>query len=229
MHDTFLQMFWEILLTFLWFGLDRCKRVTEWIFQRKNPHFLLTHKTHTFLLTDIRIGGEAARCQVCKIRLDHCRSSMKRRVYTSSLLLILALVAQSHADSFVGSAKDTSFYLDSIYILKVALTQSDCSNATPCTIQVASEGGSGTVFKNLYGNVEDTILLPYNFPSGQFKVGATRATLFFFGADGKAKDIWMIRLAYREVKPPMGVKRVAIRFGASGVKWNGMVNGRVFK
>lgn len=220
MFDNFFQMAYEFFLTLVWFVVTSIKD----FFMR------LFHRAHTFNMTEvIGHGGESARCQKCGKTLYECRPSPRRRMYTLATIAVLALAVLSRADSFVGSQRDTAFFRDSVYILKVSVTQSDCAPATPCTIQVASQGGSGTVFKNLYGASGDTISVPYNFPAGQFLGGATRVTLYFFGSDGKAKDIWMASLAYKDVKPPLGLRRHAAGFHAPGLTWTGLVNGRNFK
>jgi len=221
MYDSFFQLIHEIFLTAVWYVTNFFKG----IFMR------LFHRAHTFNMSDVLgHGGEYARCQKCGIPLNETRpTSRRQKAFTFAAVAVLALAALSRADSFVGSQRDTTFFVDSVYTLKIVVTQGDCSPADPCAMQIASEGGSGTVFKNLFGSVGDTIQVPYNFPIGQFKPGAVRATLFFFGADGKTKDIWMVKLAYKDPKPPLGLRRRVAGFHAPGLKRAIRIDGRMFQ
>ncbi len=220
MYDSFFQLIREFFLTCAWYFSSLVKGAFTKAF----------HRAHTFNMSEV-IGrsGEFARCQKCGVRLYDLRPKTIRRAVATTTLLLLALISLSRGDAFVGSQRDTAFYLDSVYVLKAIVTQADCSPSSPCGMQIASEGGSGTVFKNLYGAVGDTLRVPYNFPYGQFKAGVTRAVLYLYGADGKAKDIWMIGLAYKEVKPPLGVRRLNLGFRTRGMTWEGRIDGRSFK
>lgn len=232
MYDDYSQAFKEICLTLLWFIVTEIKMFFVGIYEFFSHKVF--HREHRFDLSQVLDQDyENAKCLVCERPL-YTFKTMPRMPVTRALGLALALLclltAIARADNFAGIRADSLFFLDSVYVLKVSLTQSNCDALNPCSMQIASEGGSGTVFKNLFGKPGDTISVPYNFPDTQFKTGATSASLYFFGSDGKAKDILMVKLGYKDVRPPNTIiMRSPTRRAALRMAWNGLVNGRNFK
>jgi hypothetical protein len=230
LYDNVFQLIAEIFLTLVWFTCNRIKESCINVY-----HFFaerVFHRAHRFNFSEV-LGhnGESARCTICNKPLIEFKSPARLATHTLRIVLTLVslLFAIARADNFAGIRADSVFLRDSIYTLKVAVTQSTCDAERPCILQIASEGGSGTSFKNLYGNPGDTISVPYNFPASQFKSGSVRATLFFFGSDNKAKDILMIGLGYKDIKPTsMGFRRRTPRFHSPELKWERMINGRKF-
>lgn len=226
MFDNIFQLIWEVFLTFVWYVWSRIKDAAADV---KNRFF---HRDHKFIFAEV-VGedGESALCTICKRPLSslvyHVETGKPKFIIVIAAL-ISAFASPSRADNFVGATPDSVFLRDSVYVLKVAITQSTCDAMKPCTMQIAGEGGSGTVFKNLFGNIGDTLSIPYNFPATQFAPGAVHASLFFFGSDGKTKDIWTIRLGYKDPKPSsLGIRRRATGFRAP--VWNGLINGRTIR
>ena len=231
LYDNVFQLIKEIFLTHVWYMCNRIKMIFVDLYEFLAERVF--HRAHRFNFSEV-LGhdGESARCTICdKPLIELKRPAMS---VTRALGIVLAVVclvtAIARADNFVGGKPDSIFLRDSVYVLKVAVTQSNCDAMNPCTMQVAADGGSGAVFKNLYGSVGDTITVPYNFPASQFKVDAVRANLYFFGSDGKAKDIWMIKLGYKDPKPSaLGMRRSKAGFNRMGIKWAGLINGRNLK
>ncbi len=231
LYDNVFQLIKEIFLTLVWFAWNRTKEIcidTYDFFAER-----VFHRAHRFNIGDVLShGGDDAPCVICGRPLSDFKSQPLpvTRALGIALAVVCLIAAIARADNFVGAKADSVFLRDSVYVLKVAVTQSTCDEMSICTLQIAGNGGGGAVFKNLHGNIGDTIEVPYNFPASQFGTGVSRATLYFFGSDGKAKDIWMIKLGYKDPNPSaLGARRRTARFYRLGMKWNGLVNGRNFK
>ncbi len=222
MYGNIFQLIKEVFLVAVWFVFGRIKMACVDFYEYLRE--VVFHRRHKFLAPDLWINEGDARCTKCRKRLKDVSGGFK--FFGPAFLFLIFTIAR--ADNFVAITPDSVFFHDSVYVLKVAVTQSTCDTKNPCTLQIASEGGSGTVFKNLYGNGGDTISVPYSFPASQFASGASRVTIYFFGSDGKAKDIVASRLGYKDPNPN-ALRRPVMRLGAAGRKWNGLVNGRIFR
>lgn len=226
MFDNVFQLLWEYFLTLIWAAWGLIKDIAYLV---KNHFF---HRKHRFILDEV-IGedGESARCTICNRRLSSLVYHVDRdksRFLLVAAVLISTFTSNLYADNFVGAVQDSIFLRDSGYVLKIAVTQSTCDAMKPCTVQIAGSGGGGTTFKNLFGNIGDTISVHYNFPDSQFTTDAARAGLFFFGSDGKAKDIWSVRLGFKDVKP--GAIRARGRVPlVKTVKARYLANGRILR
>jgi hypothetical protein len=231
LYDNIFQLIKEIFLTLVWYVCSRTKEVCIDLYDFFAER--LFHRAHRFNFSEV-LGhdGENARCVICDKRLVELKTARipVTRALGIALAVVCLITAIARADNFVNAKADSIFLRDSVYVLKVAVTQSTCDEMSICTLQIAGNGGGGAVFKNLHGNIGDTIEVPYNFPASQFGTGVSRATLYFFGSDGKAKDIWMIKLGYKDPNPSsVGFRRRAPGLNRLGVAWNGLVNGRNFK
>lgn len=232
LYDSLFQFIKEIILVAIWFVCNRIKMIAIDLYEYLKEKIF--HRAHRFLAPDLWINQEDARCTTCKKRLRDCVNvSAKEKINAmnamkATVAAICLLISIASADNFAGIKADSVFFRDSAYILRVAVTQSTCDTQNPCTMQVAGDVGSGAVLKNLFGVIGDTISIPYNFPDSQFAATTSRANLFFYGSDGKAKDIVTVRLGYKEVMPN-ALRATAPRFALPSRKWEGLINGRIFK